>query len=221
LTLKVAAFIPDEWVGNPWWLTRLFAGDNRDFSPYDGTSKIQTIMDVLNPAVNDDNVLSGPYNTSVLTLEFDKDSSLTFPPFGNITQSAREDWCWEDCDGTAPLMKTRWAFGDTSGTTCGTPQRQGPSGNTSSHRVHCSAWAPIPFSPAPGVNAPPIRWELDFTFRYGQNRVQYTVTGCTGYFPAYEAYANGRPLLLSTRSATPEDLFYGCAEEVSEQGEIQ
>ena len=123
---KIAALIPDEWVGNPWWLTRIFEGDYRDFDPYNGTSRIQTVYDVFNPAVNDGDVYSGPHNTSGLTVEYDKDSSLTFPPFGNITGQARADWCWEDCGGTAPRMKTRWAFGDTSGTNCSAPQRLGP-----------------------------------------------------------------------------------------------
>jgi hypothetical protein len=212
-SIKVDAFLRYEWIGNRFGsIGRIFGGDNRDFGEFNGTSRIQTLYGVYNPAVNSSDVLFPPSNDSGQAIEYEADTSLTNPPFGNITDAARNDWIWD-----VP-MKTRWAFGDTSQVNCDSPQRLGPTadGLASAHRFHCTGSSGNPL-----VAAPPIRWDLDITLTYGLNKIKAEVTGCHGYFPSFEMYVNHFPVFQHTDSGNPDDLFYGCARSVSESWEIQ
>jgi hypothetical protein len=209
-TIKIDAFIPEEWVGNPWNPYRIFEGDYRPFGYYQGSARGVTVYDVLNPAVNDGDVLDGPYHEAGLSVEYDIPTSLdNIPPYGHITDAARNDWTWD-----VP-MKTRWAMADTSGMSCSPPARQGPSGDFSTHQIHCTTSVSIPLAAAPA-----IQWDLTITLGYGENQIRYTVVGCHSYFPAFETYVNGYPLFQHSDSGNPNDLFSGCAYNVSSSGVI-
>ena len=72
VTLKIAAFIPEEFQVAPWSSEesiRLVGGDERDFQYTGGDSRIAQVFDVLNPAVNNDTVLSGPHNYPGMSME--------------------------------------------------------------------------------------------------------------------------------------------------------
>lgn len=212
-TIKLAAFIPYEWVGNPFNWFRVFGGDGRSFA-YVGSSRAQTVLDVLNPAVNDGDLLSGPYHDTGLTTEYDIATSLTAPPpFGQLRQEARDDWTWDD------TLKTRWAFAGTSDLDCSDIQRLGPDPATesSAHVFTCEGAVSNPLVAA----SPDIDWRITLTLRYGQNRVRYTVSGCVDPFPAFEVYVNGSAVVLSGDSGNVDDLFYYCSKAINESGELQ
>jgi hypothetical protein len=211
MTVKIAAFIPYEWVGNPWNTFRIFEGDNRSFSYTGPTSRVDTIIDVFNPAVNDADILDGPYHNADLTIEYEASTSLDAPmPFGHITQAARDDWIYET------PMKTRWAFSDTSGNSCDV-QRLGAGPGYSRQQLHCIGAAS---NPVVMIGAD-IDWDLTFVFKYGFNKVEYSVTGCTDGFPAYEAYANGTPLFQAEDSHRVDDLMPPCDRSIDQSGVIQ
>ncbi len=210
-TIKIDTFIRNNWVGNPYNIFRIFGGDDRSFGYYDGRTRLVTVYDVYNPAVNDADVLSGPTHQAALTEEYDLGSSLDAPaPYGRLTNEARNDWIWD------PPLKTRWAMADTSNMSCTSPQRLGPSGQTSAHEIHCTATASDPL-----IWAPSVKWDLTIKLTYGLNQIEYTVTGCHSYWPDFEAYVNGASLFQNTGSNHPDDLFYGCAASVSNSGVIR
>lgn len=212
-TLKIDAFIRQNWVGDPGNVYRIFGGDDRWFSYYQDVSgaRLTTVYDVLNPAVNDGDVLSGPTSGAGLTEEYDIGTSLdAVPPYGRLTANAKNDWVWD-----YPL-KTRWDMVDTSGMGCSLV-RLGPGQATSSHQIHCTANASNPLL----WLAPGIQWDLTVTLTYGLDKIQYSVTGCHGYFPAFEMYVNASPLLQDPGSESPSDLLYGCGFSVSTSGEIR
>jgi hypothetical protein len=134
-TLKIDAFIRQNWVGNPANIYRIFGGDYRGFAYDQGSSRFTTVYDVFNPAVNSTDVLSGPTSGAGLTEEYDITTSLDAPaPFGNLTQAARDDWIPD------PPLKTRWAMADVGGAMDCSIQRLGhPTDATSAHQVHCTA----------------------------------------------------------------------------------
>jgi len=196
-TIKVSAFIPTEYVGNPYNLYRIWEGDNRGFAYTGGTSRTTQIYDVFNPAVNDADILSGPFSNTGLSVEYDRDTSLTNPPFGSIRPEARNDW-----EPGYP-MKIRWEFGDTNGMFCTAPTRLGASAGTSSHRFTCQGDATVPFADY----VPHINWNFEFTLKWGMNEVEATIVGCHDGYPSYEIYGNGTALL--TDNATSVDALWG------------
>lgn len=215
-TLKISTFIRPNWVAHPINIYRVFAGDDRSFAPYNVTSRTVTIYDIANPAVNDVNDLDSPHQDVGITEEYDvasNPSALDAPmPFGRITQLAKDDWTWG-----SPL-KTRWDWASTSSMACYPPERLGPDdGQGSTNRVRCFGSVSNPLV----AGSPAIDWDLTFTFRWGENKVQYTVDGCHDGYPAYEAYLNGSTLFQHSDNGNPWSLFPPCDHNVHETGEVR
>jgi hypothetical protein len=211
-TVKIDTFIPPNWIGHPTNVYRVFGGDDRDFGYYQGSSRVVTVYDVYNPAVNSADVLSGPYHQAGMTQEYDIGTSLDAPPpYGRITGTALNDWTWDN------TLKTRWAMADTGGMSCTSPQRLGhPTELTSAHKFQCTAQASDPL-----LWSPSVRWDLTLTLTWGENKIHYEITGCHSYFPHFEAYVNGASLFQDVGTDNAVDLFYGCAVSVSRSGDIQ
>lgn len=210
-SVQIKAFIPYEYVVHPYdWVT-LLEGDYRGFQPYGGSSRMFTLFESRNSAVN--NSLTGAvHHEAGLTATFDRDTSLDVPPFGHLTQEARDDW-------TPGLpMKTDWAFASLS-SWCSNAQATDVDREAAESTVsfHCSGSGSNPLV----VLSAPIRWELDVTLTYGNNKVKYAVSGCASAFPAIEIYGNGNTMHLNYDSGDPTDLLFGCSEGVSFNGEFQ
>src|SRR5258708_4339342 len=65
LNLLIDAFIPYEYISVPWDPIyrndpSVAEGDNRSFQYYGATARATTVIDLLNPAYNDQTVASGP-----------------------------------------------------------------------------------------------------------------------------------------------------------------
>lgn len=202
--IVIRSFIMQEWIGNPADMgISIFEGDNRSFQAYGGTARITTVYDVLNPAVNDGDILSGPYFGAGMTVKYDRDTSLAPPPFGPISQQAKDDWT------PGYPMKLDWAIAPTDGMWCSAPARQGPSPYdfTSTHTFTCVASAANPLVDG----SPSIDSRFYFTFKYGNGyRAEYWLDGCHDAFPSTEVYANGIPLLEDTQSSDFLDLYANC-----------
>jgi hypothetical protein len=210
VTVKMAAFIPYPWVPNPTDSTTIFEGDNRSFGYANVGSRMTTLIDVYNPAVNDGDILGGPWHEADLTTEYDTETSVPYPPGTYISSAAYNDWVW------GYPMKTRWGFGDTSANSCSV-QRLGPGLGFSRHSLHCVGSASNPLLLIDAA----IDWDLTFTFKYGFNQVEYQVEGCTDGFPAYEAYANGIPLFQESDNGNFLSLFPPCDRNIQTSGVFQ
>jgi len=211
-TVKIDTFIPANWIMNPGNYFRVFGGDDRSFDYFGGSSRMVTVYDVFNPAVNDGDVLSGPFHQTGMTQEYDYPTSLdAMPPYGRLTSQAINDWTWDD------TLKTRWAMADTSGMSCTSPTRLGhPSDQTSAHEFRCTAQASDPL-----IWSPYVRWDLTIRLTWGLNKIHFEISGCHSYFPHFEAYLSGGVMFQHVGSNSPSDMFYGCASGVSASGDVQ
>lgn len=220
LTFLVGAYIPHEYVWQPWdpfnptfWgLTLVDGGDNRWYPQYAGaTARASTIFALRNPAYYAELYETRPASATGLTQAYDADTSLSFPqgldwtgaPSGGyLYQVAKDDW-----QVLAPL-KVAWATAHTRDMGCTEPDRlyRQFGDETSSVRLECAAWAYHPLHTV----APPIRWELSLRFTFGNNRIRYAIEGCTTYFPAFEAFANANNVLDVAAGSHPVQLVAGC-----------
>jgi len=210
LNVKVDAFIPMEYVPNPMSTDHIFEGDNRWFDYADVSSRLYSIIDLLNPAVNDGYVLDGPFDEAGLTVEYDVETSVREECGYHICDDARNDWTWDN------TLKTRWAFADVS-SSCDNVQNLGPGPGYSRQSWHCVGAGNNPLVFA----SPDIDWDLTFTFTYGFNKVEYVIDGCRDGFPAYEAYGNGTPMLQAPDNGNVFSLYPPCDQTVQTAGVIQ
>jgi hypothetical protein len=190
VTLKIAAFIPEEFHVAPWSTeesVRLVGGDARGFQYTGGESRITQIIEVLNPAVNDDTVLSGPHNHSGLSMEYEFDTSLDPGEPLRLSQAAKDDWV------LGPPMKIIWGYASVDEVSCDAPQRLSQQYGffTSSLLVHCSASARYPFFPL----SPDIDWDYTVRLTFTNNGFDYVVSGCHDNFPSQELYLNGHAVV--------------------------
>jgi hypothetical protein len=208
--IKIAAFFPGDWVGNPYLLPPvIFEGDSRDFTWSGGTSRQITLIEVFNPAVNDGGLVrpcvdnQPPCHSNVMSVMYDRDTSLTAPPFGTIKQEARDDW-----ERGYP-MKLDWRYpelgADGNSMMCTPPQRLGADfdAETSAHQFTCRATVRLPF--VDGV--PYIDSHFTVTLTYGHNQAKYTIKGWHDGFPSHEIWMNGQSAYQFSTDGHIEHLF--------------
>jgi hypothetical protein len=189
VTLKISAFIPEDYAVAPWTTDEqiiLLGGDARGFQYTGGDSRITQIIDLYNPAVNNATVLSGPFNNVGMSMEYDGWTSIGPGP-GQLKQEAKDDWI------PGPPLKTQWGFADDSGVTCDPPQRLAQQYGflTSTLVVRCSGGAHYPFFPL----AVDIDWDYTVRLTFSDRGFDYLVTGCHDNFPNHELYLNGHPVI--------------------------
>jgi len=213
VNFKVAAFIAPNWVYNPYLPgVLIFAGDNRSFNSSTSASKrFHSLIGVLNPATSNGTYLSPPAHQTGQTQEYDKGTSLTNGLAGGVLTSAAR----ADTDPGWP-MKTRWANATTANMSCNT-WRMGPNpgAQTSRNQTGCTAAVNDPLVPSPAA-----RWAFTLTMDWGNNRINWILQGCTGWYPHYEFYLDSTGIYLNPDSGNPFDLGAGCIEHVDRSGSI-
>jgi hypothetical protein len=216
VTLKIAAFIPEEFQVAPWSSEesiRLVGGDERGFQYTGGDSRIVQIFEVLNPAVNNDTVLSGPHSYPGMSMEYEFDTSIQpgSDPL-RLRQEAKDDW------EPGPPMKLTWGFADVSDVYCDAPQRLSQEYGflTSSLLIHCKAAARYPFH----FLAPDIDYDYTVRLTFYNNGFDYVVSGCHDDFPSQELYLNGHTVLNDPHGSV-FGIFPPCDEFPTKTGSVR
>jgi hypothetical protein len=204
--VEIKSFIPSQYLINPFLPWTLFQGDDRGFGSC-CTSRMTTVYEVFNPALNSTDVWGEQHFTGETVLY---DGFTSLDSFFNLTDEAKNDW------EPGPPLKMAWENAVPITMGCTPPQRLGPNPSvpSSTHQFNCYGAASDPLVPI----APPVTWNITIKLEYGNNQVKYQTTGCISWFPAFEVYVNGSAIFQSTSTESPTDLFYGCGKDAFGSG---
>lgn len=198
--LTLNAFLPFDNIPDPNLLLgagMVFEGDgdSRTWNE-NGSSRTSQIMDVWNQHLHPDDIFLGtPADWAGLTQQYEQQTSLD----GNLklTTAAHNDWV------SGIPLKVAWGVGKNVADGC-----SGLHINADTVTVNCSLSTPN------GIRwfDPSIAYSFSMTFGFtSSNLVNYSISGCRKFFPAYEVWAGAQLIYAGPNSSNPYDILVGCS----------
>jgi len=200
--LTLNAFLPYDNISDPHPISghdRVFEGDGGGRSwDENGSSRTSQIMDIWNQYLHPATIFaSGPFDWANITEQYQASTSLSTD--GKLTDAARNDWVWDE-----PL-KTSWGVPTNQADGC-----SGSQVDSLTVAVNCDLETPNGVYPA--WLDPAITYQLSMTFGFTPTTtVNYSISGCRKYFPAYEIWAAHQLIYAGTDSGNPLHILVPCS----------